>query len=425
MLFPPNPQQLNSEPPGSNTTAATAEAAASTATTATTTTAENLQDTNGNNADHDMETDDNAIPVLSSPGVVQERANQRGREYYIERDSAASKVLKSHRHRNYAGYPSLYYSHNHNHNHYTLRHHLHYNPLTHRKFPPYQYWAASAQRNYHLSTIGILPQCSPEIGRYSGAAGQEFLKIAESTILAIAGGRPPPGVGDRILRTSTRNGGVNKSAAYPSRLPVHFRHMTSRTNRRPAICVNPFQGDNSTTSSSSTTNQQLRQQGHRGEEGHGGSTAVAKTKTSTAGSKAISGVLPLFSGLSIEDSNVQSDSTSSSSLSAVGRSIDSSSSASNRKKLTVDWKRVTAFSIDLEGDSQRSSGSEMVMRLSSNGSVTDSKASSIGGSSAKGTGSGRHWASQRGGLANLLQVKQSQDGSTVDRLVEEMNKWSV
>ncbi|KAF9360804.1 hypothetical protein BGX26_007566 [Mortierella sp. AD094] len=419
MLFAQQQQQSNGSPSGSTATstadseaiaaaraaAVAAAAAAAAAATAATVSREN------DNVDHDMETD---ITDIHKPMRLFRRSDMM-RQLMKEQQEASTRVLKSHhntRIRHYPGYQSLYYSHNNHHshnNHYTLRHHLHYNPHSYRKFPPYQYWAASAQRNYHLATIGVLPSpatSTSEISAYAESARNDFLVYAESAILALAGGRPPPGVGDRILRTSIRNGGVSKStssssssssSAYPSRLPVHFRHMTSRTNRRPAICVNPLQVEQ----------QQLQQQQQHNRE-------AATTKAGSAAT-AISGVLPLFSGLSIEES--QSD------LASAGSNNRDSSSSSTRKRLT-EWKRVTAFNLDLDGDLKRGSGNDLVSTPTSSASGKSSSAKSSSGIG------GRHWMNQPGGLANLLQARQSQDGGasgagTVDRLVEEMNKWSV
>ncbi|KAF9945502.1 hypothetical protein BGZ70_003776, partial [Mortierella alpina] len=99
-----------------------------------------------------------------------------------------------------------------------------------------------------------------------------------------------------------------------------------------------------------------------------------------------------------------------------------SSEMGPRRRLS-DWKRVTALNLDLEDD-QRGG---MIMRLASQDRVTP-----VGNSS-------RHWMNHRGGLANLMQSSSAHAGSssaagstgrdtatsTVDRLVEEMNKWSV
>ncbi|KAF9150549.1 hypothetical protein BGX21_003986 [Mortierella sp. AD011] len=400
MLFAQQ-QQPNGSPSGSNATAITAESEAiAEARAAAAAAAAAAASRENGDVDHDMETD---ITDNHKPLRLFRRSDMMKQQLMKEQQEISTRILKSHhnpRLRHYPGYQSLYYSHNnhHNHNsHYTLRHHLYYNPHTYRKFPPYQYWAASAQRNYHLATIGVMPSPSTsttsDFSAYAEHARNDFLVYAESAILAFAGGRPPPGVGDRILRTSIRNGGVSKSAssssspsAYPSRLPVHFRHMTSRTNRRSAVCVNQLQGE--------------QQQQYNRE-------------------TAVSGVLPLFSGLSIEGSSAQSD------LPSTGRNnTDSSSSSMTRKKLT-DWKRVTAFNLDLGDDPKRGNSNDL-------GSTPKSSSASGGSSSsAKGSsGGGRHWINQRGGLANLLQARQSQDGSvsgsgTVDRLVEEMSKWSV
>ncbi|KAF9944333.1 hypothetical protein BGZ72_002488, partial [Mortierella alpina] len=102
------------------------------------------------------------------------------------------------------------------------------------------------------------------------------------------------------------------------------------------------------------------------------------------------------------------------------------SEVGQRRRLS-DWKRVTAANLDLE-DEQRGG---MIMRLASQDRVTP-----VGNSS-------RHWMNHRGGLANLMQGSSARAGSstatgssgrdatggggpsttsTVDRLVEEMNK---
>ncbi|KAF9120895.1 hypothetical protein BGX30_002894 [Mortierella sp. GBA39] len=417
--------------------------------------------------DQDMDTDELASASSSSlaVGVSQDDGSDNNRsspstalvydysKMTLQRESLLATLPRSHRHRAYASNAgkgsqpghsrhTLYYSGNH-HPHASPRHQ--YNPFTNRKFPPYQYWAVSAQRDYHLSTIGVLS--SP-----SGA--RSVIDLSSSTPGsggAGGSGGGGGGTGDLFLRAAlggSSGGGVNKSV-YRSRLPVHLRHITSRNNRRPAICLTAFHGGegredgdmddvrdkkrhstsvlpsftNAVGGSSSTTGLDPRDQGSPPPSTGPGSAAVSLSKfTDRDGS-------PNHGGES-------SSSTSRGSLSAA-----------NRKKLS-DWKRVTALSFDREGDPQRTG---MVMRLASNesssimapttslsGGSSSSSSSSLRGSS----GSGRQWLSQRGGLANLFQTNLSvtggsngsgnnggagagPSGNNVDRLVEEMTKWSV
>ncbi|KAF8927554.1 hypothetical protein BGZ47_002094 [Haplosporangium gracile] len=376
----------------------------------------------------------------------------------LQRESLLATLPRSHRHRAYAGNTikgsqpghsrhTLYYSGNH-HPHASLR--QQYNPFTNRKFPPYQYWAVSAQRDYHLSTIGVFS--SP-----SGA--RSVLNPSSSTSGSGGSGESAEGgggTGDLFLRAAlggSSGGGVNKSV-YRSRLPVHLRHITSRNNRRPAICLTAFPGGegrgegdmddggdkkrhsmsvlpSSTVtargSSSTATGQDSRDQGSPPPSTGSGSTSVS----------------PL--NFTDRDGSANHGGESSSSPTAAGRG---SLSAANRKKLS-DWKRVTALNFEREGDPQRTG---MVMRLATNdsssimapttslpgGSSSSSSSSSLRGNSS----SGRQWLSQRSGLANLFQTNLSgaggnnasgnngggavgPSGNNVDRLVEEMTKWSV
>ncbi|KAG0330235.1 hypothetical protein BGZ99_007096 [Dissophora globulifera] len=385
------------------------------------------------NGDQDMEMDDADDESSATKDAVSSNSSSSSRiggvdqysngvvvnygDLKLPRESFLATLPRSHRHRIYAGAGihsmNQHSHHNHHPHHYTLRHHIHYNPFTYRKFPPYKYWAASAQRDYHLATIGVVG-----IGRANSTDVERGLTVTESR----AGSGPPPGAGgDLVLRGSVSNGGVNKSV-YRSRLPVHLRHMTSRINRRAAICVNPFQGVD--------TSLEKRYQGHQ--EGTHGRQQEEQHQDDLAG--------PLLSSLGMEDLSISGVSSMSTPLPAIpGSTADlalpstSSSGSSGMRRGLSDWKRATAHSHGM-GEVEQRSG--MVMRIASNDLVTPQ--SSTFSPSSGGRGSERHWRSQRGGLANLLQAKQSSatrpgssgvaggsGSSTVDRLVEEMNKWSV
>ncbi|KAF9276202.1 hypothetical protein BGZ88_001881 [Linnemannia elongata] len=418
--------------------------------------------------DQDMDTDELAsasssslaVGVFHDNGSVNNRLSPSTALVYdyskmtLQRESLLATLPRSHRHRAYASTAgkgsqpghsrhTLYYSGNH-HPHASPRHQ--YNPFTNRKFPPYQYWAVSAQRDYHLSTIGVL----------SAPSGARSVMDPSSSTSGSGGaggsGGGGGGKGDLFLRAALggiSGGGVNKSV-YRSRLPVHLRHITSRNNRRPAICLTAFPGGegredgdmddirdkkrhstsvllsstNATGSSPSTTGLDPRDQGSPPPSTGPGSAAVSPSKFTD------------------RDGSANHGGESSSSTTSRG-----SLSAANRKKLS-DWKRVTALSFDREGDPQRAG---MVMRLASNdsSSIMAPTTSLSGGSSASSSSSlrgsssnGRQWLSQRGGLANLFQTNLSvtgesngsgnnggagagPSGSNVDRLVEEMTKWSV
>ncbi|CAO3566038.1 unnamed protein product [Mortierella alpina] len=394
-------------------------------TTAWTTAASKRSRRTGSNGDQDMDTDD---AHHSQPSLQLEQEASKPNpstldysEMILPRETLLATVPRTYSHRVYAGHGvyhhnsnsnsnhgnghssnsgTLYYNHanisSHPHHHFSLRsrhhhhhHHLHYNPFLNRKFPPYKYWAISAQRDYHLSRIGILvgrpgTSSSSSFSTPGGPAASSSSSSAPSIATAASsGGGPPPGAGgDLMLRTAlgSAGGGVTKTH-YRSRLPVHLRHMTSRTNRRPAICGNPFQDASHAQQGPSSVG--------RSNEG-----SLAMASASTAGSGAGASTVAGGGG------------------SEVGQ----------RRRLS-DWKRVTALNMDLEDD-QRGG---MVMRLASQDRVTP-----VGNSS-------RHWMNHRGGLANLMQSSNAHAGSssatgntgrdtatsTVDRLVEEMNKWSV
>ncbi|KAK3832371.1 MAG: hypothetical protein J3R72DRAFT_454238 [Linnemannia gamsii] len=415
------------------------------------------QSQSGQDLDGDQDMDTDELDSPSETGVSQDGSTSNSRststalvydysKMTLQRESLLATLPRSHRHRAYASniakgslQPSshsrhtLYYSSNH-HPHAPLRHH--YNPFTNRKFPPYQYWAVSAQRDYHLSTIGVLSSSSSSSASVSGGGSS-------------GGG----GTGDLFLRAAlggSSGGGVNKSV-YRSRLPVHLRHITSRNNRRPAICLNGFLGGEGRDEGDMDSTHKKR---------HSTSVLPSSTEASAGGSdqrdpgfvcqvSRTSSSPPPSTGLGKSASPSKTVDRNVSAHHYQGGESSSSSgrgtlSAANRKKLS-DWKRVTTLSFDREGDPQRTG---MVMRLASNDSssimtpTTSLSSPSSSSSSVRGsTSGGRQWLSQRGGLANLFQNNLSMSegnagsgdsgggggssGSNVDRLVEEMTKWSV
>ncbi|KAI7832720.1 hypothetical protein BC939DRAFT_434143 [Gamsiella multidivaricata] len=388
-----------------------------------------------------METDDSHPSTAPSKTTLHTATPDYANLPHLSRESFLASIPRPHRHRLYYApapgseranallytHPSHHHHHNHSHNHnhnhgYTLRHHLHYNPFTYRKFPPYQHWTSSAQRDYHLRTIGVVgrPRTVPPL-----SAEGRWEDGGEDMVL-----RPPP-LSLLVTGSGASGGGVNK-AHYRSRLPVHLRHMTARTNRRAATCVNPFQ--DGTKQSQGRQQQQQQQQDKQDYYGSLLSNLSINDEFST-------GLTPPSALAADPSTGLNNNNASSSSSSSAG---------SNWRRLS-DWKRVSAFRLDLEDEGQQRGGG-MIMRLATNDLVTthtsllSSSSSSLSGlksSINSGGGGGRHWKSQRGGLANLLQARQDGGmsgtgsttrgvegaggggGSTVDRLVEEMNKWSV
>ncbi|KAF9926188.1 hypothetical protein FBU30_004189 [Linnemannia zychae] len=417
--------------------------------------------------DQDMDTDEVASPTSSAmataSGLSQGSNNNPSpstalvydySKMTLQRESLLATLPRSHRHRAYASsiakgpQPSshsrhtLYYSGN-NHPHAFYRNQ--YNPFTNRKFPPYQYWAVSAQRDYHLSTIGVL--ASPS-GVRSGA-------ISSSSSSSAPGSGGEGGTGDLFLRAALggSGGGVNKSV-YRSRLPVHLRHITSRNNRRPAVCLSAFPSgegrdegniDNSRDMKRHSTSILPSSSSSETSTGRASSMTLLVPGTDQRSPFQVSHTSSTSSSLSSSSSEPESTSISPSKTAARERGDSSPSSlgreslsAANRKKLS-DWKRATALSFDQDSDPQRTG---MVMRLASNdpSSITTTSSASSSSAVLRGNSSaGRQWLSQRGGLANLFQNNLSihgsgsseggsgsgPSGSTVDRLVEEMTKWSV
>ncbi|KAF9348626.1 hypothetical protein BGX34_002331 [Mortierella sp. NVP85] len=354
----------------------------------------------------------NTVPSVAAVGNTTSEIVPDYNKLSVPRESLMAMVPRTHRHRVYAaqgGLPLQYYNHyNQYPHHYTLRHHLHYNPFTYRKFPPHQHWAASAQRDYHWKTLGIA-DLFPDRRREGAAAA------------AGAGPPPPPppgAAGQVVLRSTAGNAGVNKTV-FRSRLPVHLRHITARANRRAAIFTNPFREgsgeDAMSTEQDTMTGPSARGRTGRAAAGGGGEGGMQ-------GEEGESGHHLMTSNLGMENLSISSSS--------------SSSSFPPRKRI-VEWRR-------LKDDYGK------IMRLASNDIITttgSSSTSSPSSSLASGRrGNNRVWTNQRGGLANILQAKQQEDNSsgsgpgsgagpnssvigsgasTVDRLVEEMNKWSV
>ncbi|KAF9416862.1 hypothetical protein BGZ94_010099 [Podila epigama] len=110
-----------------------------------------------------------------------------------------------------------------------------FNPFSHRKFPAYQHWATSAQRDYHLSTIGMMGTFVRTRVTPSGMNSASDNSYSTNTTTTTTTTTPT----DLVLRTAHGSSGINKTQ-FRSRLPVHLRHITSRTSRRPAVLQNPF-----------------------------------------------------------------------------------------------------------------------------------------------------------------------------------------
>ncbi|KAG0333695.1 hypothetical protein BG000_008951 [Podila horticola] len=269
-----------------------------------------------------------------------------------------------------------------------------YNPFSHRKFPAHQHWATSAQRDYHLSTIG-------RIGRISG--GHEEAVTAEFV-------EPVPILGtgtDLVLRAAQGTPGITKTQ-YRSRLPVHLRHITSRSSRRPAVYLNPLQQHQQ---------QQLEQR----------SAKVGDDK-----------VKRILDGLDCDGSTTLSPlehllDTPLFSNKAGQKAIVSSSLAKNMSQSTLDGSSSSGSRVSPQESgritvrSSLSDSTESAIKRFSDLSISSSSNMSTEASSSL---RNRLWKTQRGGLANLIQNTGSSPagaGSTnaVDRLVEEMNKWAV
>ncbi|KAF9295251.1 hypothetical protein BGZ74_010906 [Mortierella antarctica] len=294
--------------------------------------------------------------------------------------------------------PFQYHSHRHQgpHHHQYLDY---YNPFSHRKFPAHQHWATSAQRDYHLSTIG-------RIGRISGGHEEEA-DTAEFV-------EPMPILGtgtDLVLRAAQGSPGITKTQ-YRSRLPVHLRHITSRSSRRPAVYMNPLQQQQQ---------QQLEQRSTKDEDDMvkrildgldcNGSTTVLPLEHLLD--------TPLFSNQARQETTVSS-SSSSSTRNMSQSTRDGLSSSGSRVPPPQESRRVTARS-------SLSDSTESAIKRFSDLSISSSSNMSTEASSSL---RNRLWKTQRGGLANLIQStgpSPAGAGTTnaVDRLVEEMNKWAV
>ncbi|KAK3810165.1 MAG: hypothetical protein J3Q66DRAFT_352294 [Benniella sp.] len=358
----------------------------------------------------------NTVPSIAAVSNTTSEIIPDYNELSVPRESLMAMVPRTHRHRVYAaqgGLPLQYYNHyNQYPHHYTLRHHLHYNPFTYRKFPPYQHWAASAQRDYHWKTLGIT-DLFPDRRREGAAAG--------------AGPPPPPppgAAGQVVLRSTAGNAGVNKTV-FRSRLPVHLRHLTARANRRAAIFTNPFReggGEDAMSTEQDTIigpSSRGRAAGRAAAGGEGGGMHGEEGEES--------GHHLMTSNLGMENLSISSSSSS-------------STSASPRKRI-VEWRRLK----DDYGKIMRLASNDIITTATTGSSSTSSPSSSSSLASGR-RGNNRVWTNQRGGLANILLAKQHEDNgsgsgsgsgagpsngavgsgaSTVDRLVEEMNKWTV
>ncbi|KFH62228.1 hypothetical protein MVEG_11866 [Podila verticillata NRRL 6337] len=280
----------------------------------------------------------------------------------------------------------------HSHRHQGSQHHqylAYYNPFSHRKFPAHQHWATSAQRDYHLSTIGRIGRIS---GGHEEASDTEFVEPI-----------PILGTGTNlVLRAAQGSPGITKTQ-YRSRLPVHLRHITSRSSRRPAVYLNPLQRQQQ---------QQLERSTRDGDEKINRILDGLDCNASTT-------VIPLEHLLDTPLFNNQArqeaSASSSSSTTNTSRSHDGSSSSAPSQE----YGRVTArSSLSDSTDSAIKRFNDLSISSNSNMSTETSSLRN------------RLWKSQRGGLANLIQntgpsPTGANPSNAVDRLVEEMNKWAV
>ncbi|GJJ74618.1 hypothetical protein EMPS_06976 [Entomortierella parvispora] len=307
------------------------------------------------------------------------------------------------------------FAHNNNHHHGTSLYRE--NSYIRNRFPPYQQWPHSAQRDFHMATMGPL-----------NVNGSPTSGITRSGLLS-----PASVLGtDAVLRSAiASSGSINKAATYKSRLPVHLRHMTSRSNRRSAICVNPFQ-PNQNASPHRQPQPQLSNISTP-------TNTVGQTDTDRLHPASVLSPRPLTPITTFNAANV-----------AAAAALETM----NQRKRISDWKRVSVQVFDMDENDPR----QGIMRLSNAGTIgggtvySSGSSSSLTSSISSGGGGahpirGRHWMNQRAGLMNLTRVgpmgtaktsnsqgagssAQSNLGtgqptSTVDRLVEEMNKWSV
>lgn len=289
------------------------------------------------------------------------------------------------------------------------------------RFPPYQHWPQSAQRDFHMATMGPL-----------NTSGSPTSGISRSGLLS-----PASVLGtDAVLRSAIAStGSINKAAAYKSRLPVHLRHMTPRSNRRSAICVNPFQPDQN----ASPHRQPQPQRVNISTPSNISAMTVGLTDTDRLNPASVLSPRPLTPITTFNAANV-----------AAAAALETM----NQRKRISDWKRVSVQVYDLDENDPR----QGIMRLNNGGIIgggtvysSGSSSSLLGSTSSGGGGAhsmrGRQWMNQRSGLMNLTRAGPpgiaksagtqgarsagqgssgtSQSGSTVDRLVEEMNKWSV
>ncbi|KAG0055032.1 hypothetical protein BGZ83_009802 [Gryganskiella cystojenkinii] len=479
------------------------------------------QSCGGNDVDQDMEgTEDDGVETITamtselmSEDTTQGRERQEpiirtnGATVYdysqlaLPRESLLATLPRTHRHREYAASPhsdspsnqqphphavcytlptqsqlpqppqqtALRYSRN-NFSHYYQHHHRHHhhhgggsglyreNNYIRNRFPPFHHWPHSAQRDFHLATMGTLDMSGPS---YNGPALNRSGLLSPASVLGT----------DAVLRSSLGPAGVNKGNTYKSRLPVHLRHMTSRTNRRAAICVNPFQSDQNVSQLQQQQQQQLQLQQRPPrppQQRHPVNLLTpATSSSSTATSPLLTAALATATSSSSPSGSDLLDSISGvlspRPLTPITTFNAANIAAAAALEAMSGRKRVpSAHGHDLDENDPR----RRIMRLNQGGGTVYSTGSSslgllgssVGNSSSNNgssTSSGspsirnRLWMNQRGGLVNLTHQLQGHTGAvsksqglepgsqgrrvngsgghsgTVDRLVEEMNKWSV
>ncbi|KAF9580125.1 hypothetical protein BGW38_003350 [Lunasporangiospora selenospora] len=299
----------------------------------------------------------------------------------MKRESFLAALPRPLRHRAYAAGPHrIYY-----HPLYDGQHPGHLpHPLTGQRNPHHSGWPSQSLvgRTYPGST---LPRISAGVGHHPALGG-------------------PGDVSGIVLRPLAGSLGVNK-AHFKSRLPIHLRHITSRTSRRPAICLNPFQILSPEEEAAAAVTLSDRSQDSRN------SNEMASDHRSRDAT-----------------SMGRSFSSAPSSMTFNRPSIGSIPGASLSQGKVIDWRRTSSLDWESKGEAG-SQGS--LLRLNdlslSSSSSSDQSFTREGSSSLR----NRLKANHHSGLVNLIQTPSSTkstfggSASAVERLVEEMNKWTV
>ncbi|KAG0238102.1 hypothetical protein BGW41_008248 [Actinomortierella wolfii] len=225
------------------------------------------------------------------------------------------------------------------------------------KLTPSQQWSAIPNPSSSSPSASLRPNASDLLSRSPWEAAM--------------------GVGRIVVRSSSSPSGVTK-ATQRSRLPVHIRHYTSRTQRRPAICIRP-----------STAPQD---------------NAVIKKQESP------SSIMSSISSPQRFDHNDPNEQD-------YGKEYPT-----NPHPHQIIFDHGSSHVLHLNP-----AGSKSVIETKDKGAMDRSAAYSL-----------RHrlWANQRGGLLNIVTSTEGDGGgggsdgvtttkSNVDRLVEELNRWQV